>query len=89
MEKLTTIGLDIAKHVMLSSQGQWRWRDRVPPQVAPRLCRWILQGIAAISDRNRGKRDWTPLGSGSYGAGSRGSPDAGVLRQARREAAEE
>jgi len=42
-----------------------------------------------MPDRNRGMRDWTPLGSGSYGAGSRGPADAGALRQAIREAAEE
>lgn len=38
-----------------------------------------------MPDRNRGLRDRIPVGSGSHGAGSRGSSDASVVRQAIRE----
>ena len=66
MEKVSTIGLDIAKHVFQVHGVDALGAVVRPPEAAPGRCRWVLQGIAAVPDRNRGVRDRTPLGSGSH-----------------------
>src|SRR5215469_3395123 len=81
MGEVTTIGLDLAKHVFSGARGRCGGSDGSVQAASACAGSGVLQSTAAMSGWPGGVRDGALLGAGVARAWPRGSTDAGAIRE--------
>ena len=89
MQTVTTIGLDIAKSVFQVHGIDAQGKVVIRRQLRRRLCPRVLREASAVSRWHRGLCFITSLVARAASARAHGTPDAGGVREALRQATEE